>query len=74
MDSRSSVAGSPKDDAASASLSSSRCTLKDRNPGEIHDFEFTPQKAGMLTLRIGPEDAPPEAGLPKKVNVAVRVR
>jgi hypothetical protein len=51
-----------------------RCTLKDRNPGEIHDFEFTPQKAGMLTLRIGPEDAPPEAGLPKKVNVAVRVR
>jgi hypothetical protein len=51
-----------------------RRTLKDRNPGEIHDFEFTPQKPGMLTLRIGPEDAPPEAGLSKKANVAVRVR
>jgi len=28
----------------------------------------------MFTLRFGPEDAPPEAGLPKKTNVAVRVR
>jgi hypothetical protein len=62
-----------------ADLPASQATMRPAadlmlDPGEIYDFEFTPPKAGMFTLRFGPEDAPPEAGLPKKVNVAVRVR
>ena len=61
-----------------ASLPVSQATMRAADlmldPGEIYDFEFTPSKAGMYTLRFGPEDAPPAAGLPKKVDVAVRVR
>jgi FtsP/CotA-like multicopper oxidase with cupredoxin domain len=44
------------------------------DPGEIYDFEYTPAAAGPLVLRFGPPDAPPEFGLPKKVDVAVMVR
>jgi FtsP/CotA-like multicopper oxidase with cupredoxin domain len=44
------------------------------DPGEIYDFEFTPEKAGTLTLRYGPRPAPPEAGLPKPVTIPVSVR
>jgi FtsP/CotA-like multicopper oxidase with cupredoxin domain len=44
------------------------------DPGEIYDFEFTPKAPGKLILRFGPPDAPPEFGLPKKVDVAVVVR
>lgn len=44
------------------------------DPGEIYDFEYTPKVAGTLVLRFGPPDAPPEFGLPKKVDVMVRVR
>ncbi len=44
------------------------------DPGEIYDFEFTPQQAGTYTLRFGPEDTPPDPSLPKKANVVVRVR
>ena len=44
------------------------------DPGEIYDFEFTPKAAGNLVLRFGPPDAPPELGLPKKVEVAVVVK
>jgi hypothetical protein len=44
------------------------------DPGEIYDFEFTPKAPGMLTLHSGPPDAPPQFGLPKPVDVAVRVR
>lgn len=61
-----------------AALPSTQATMRPAeqllDPGEIYDFEFTPPKPGSYTLRFGPEDAPPEAGLPKKVNVAVRVR
>ena len=61
-----------------ATLPAAQATMRPADvmldPGEIYDFTFTPSKAGMFTLRFGPEDAPPEAGLPKKVNVAVRVR
>jgi hypothetical protein len=44
------------------------------DPGEIYDFEFTPKAPGKLVLRFGPPDAPPEFGVPKKVDVAVIVR
>ena len=44
------------------------------DPGEIYDFEFTPKAAGTLVLRFGPPDAPPEFGLPKRAEVAVRVK
>lgn len=44
------------------------------DPGEIYDFEFTPKAPGNLVLRFGPPDAPPEAGLPRKVDVTVIVR
>ncbi len=44
------------------------------DPGEIYDFEYTPKVAGTLVLRFGPPDAPPEFGLPKKVDVMVLVR
>ena len=44
------------------------------DPGEIYDYEFTPAAAGTYTLRFGPEDAPPEAGLPKKITVVIRVK
>jgi len=44
------------------------------DPGEIYDFEFTPAKSGMLTLRFGAPPAPPEAGLPPTISVPVRIR
>ena len=44
------------------------------DPGEIWDFEYTPTAPGNLILNFGPPDAPPEFGLPKRVDVAVVVR
>jgi FtsP/CotA-like multicopper oxidase with cupredoxin domain len=43
------------------------------DPGEIHDFRFTPERAGELALRFG---HPPIPGLPSSPqrSVAVRVR
>jgi FtsP/CotA-like multicopper oxidase with cupredoxin domain len=56
-------------------------------PGEIYDFEFTPAKAGTLTLKFGlppfPAPPPPPSGapapppppaLPPTVSVPVHVR
>ena len=53
----------------------------DFDPGEIYEFEFTPNEAGELTLTFGLPPAlipPPKAGeppmTPATVKVAVRVR
>jgi FtsP/CotA-like multicopper oxidase with cupredoxin domain len=52
------------------------------DPGEVYDFEYTPETAGDLTLKFGPDQPPPGspppppifAPLPPVVTVQVRVR
>jgi FtsP/CotA-like multicopper oxidase with cupredoxin domain len=54
------------------------------DPGEIYDFEFTPDRPGTLTLKFGlppappppppPPGAPPPPPLPPTVSVVVHVR
>jgi len=52
------------------------------DPGEVYDFEYTPETAGDLTLKFGPDQPPPGspppppifAPLPPVVTVQVHVR
>jgi FtsP/CotA-like multicopper oxidase with cupredoxin domain len=44
------------------------------DPGEIYDFELTPERAGEMSLVFGPPDGPPQFGTPKRATVRVRIR